>query len=130
MGRWDITGNWIDMKKFVLFFAILISVCFAANAQSCKISGSNDGSSILCTGHYLDGNKVAVTLSNDSESTCANVVVKVKVTYKNGSSKEFEGRGKSCPDQEAIIDVYIETTNGSYEWSKYQVTGVSGNKCN
>ncbi len=108
----------------------MLGISFAANAQSCKISGTNDGSTILCTGQHMEGNKVIVNLSNDSESTCANVTVTVKVTYADKSTKSFEGRGKSCPNQEAAIEVYIDTEKNGKSWTKYEVTGVSGNKCN
>lgn len=112
-------------------FALLTGFCLFANAQSCKISGSSDGSSILCTGQHMEGdNTVVVNLSNDSESTCANVTVVVKVTYEGGSTQEFEGRGKSCPDTEAAIRVYINNQKNGKQWKKYEVTGVSGSKCN
>ncbi|MBP5663566.1 MAG: hypothetical protein J6X16_04765 [Bacteroidales bacterium] len=118
------------MKRLLLLFAIIISFTTAINAQSCKISGSNDGSTIVCTSHHMDGNNVKVTVSNDSESTCANVSIVVKVTYANNTTQEFEGRGKSCPDQEASISVPINTEYNGKEWKKYEVTKISGNKCN
>ena len=118
------------MKKLLLIIVALLGINFAANAQSCKISGTNDGSTILCTGQHMEGNKVIVNLSNDSESTCANVTVTVKVTYANNSTETFEGRGKSCPNQEAAITVYINTEKNGKRWTKYEVTSVSGNKCN
>ena len=118
------------MKKIFLLLVALIGISYVANAQSCKISGTNDGSTILCTDQHLDGNKVVVNLSNDSENTCANVTVTVEVTYENNSTKTFQGRGKSCPNAEAAINVYIETVNNGKNWKKYEVTGVSGNKCN
>ena len=118
------------MKRLFFLIVIIIFFTIIANAQSCKISGSNDGSTILCTGHSLEGNTVTVTVSNDSEKTCANVAVVVKVTYANYTTKEFEGRGKSCPDQEAAISVYINKENNGKEWTKYEVTKISGSKCN
>lgn len=118
------------MKKVLVLLVALLGISFAASAQSCKIQGTNDGSTILCTGHHLDGSIVIVNLSNDSESTCANVTVKVKVTYANNATETFEGRGKSCPDQEATIDVYINLEKNGKEWKKYEVISVSGNKCN
>lgn len=117
------------MKKY-FYILLLVGLCFTVNAQSCKISGSNDGSTIVCTGHSIDGNNITVTLSNDSENTCANVSIIVKVTYANNSTEEFEGRGKSCPDQEAAIRVPIKTEKNGREWTKYEVARVSGSKCN
>lgn len=118
------------MKNLLILIVPLLFFCFSANAQSCKISGSNDGSSILCTGQHMEGNNVIVNLSNDSENTCANVIVVVKVTYEGGATQEFEGRGKSCPNQDAAISVYINTENKGKPYKKYEVTRVSGNKCN
>ena len=129
MGRWDITGKH-EMRQFLLILAIIISFSTTSNSQSCKISGSNDGSTIVCTSHYMDGNNVKVTVSNDSESTCANVSIVVKVTYANNTTQEFEGRGKSCPDQETSISIPINKENNGKEWKKYEVTKISGNKCN
>lgn len=118
------------MKKLLFVLAAMIGISFAANAQSCKISGANDGSTIMCTGEHLESSTVIVNLSNDSENTCANVTVVVEVTYANRSKQRFEGRGKSCPDSEAAIRVPIQLVNKGSDWEKYEVVGVSGNKCN
>lgn len=119
------------MKKTLVLLVALIGISFAVNAQSCKISGSNDGSTIMVTGQHMDGDEVIVNLSNDSESTCANVTVVVEVTYADKSKLSFEGRGKSCPNQEAAISVSINLKNNKgKDWDKYEVKSVSGNKCN
>lgn len=116
------------MKKYFLILVALIGISMAANAQSCKISGTNDGSTIMVTQDRLEGDKVIVNLENDSESTCANVTVTVEVNYNNGKSQSFTGRVKSCPNQSATVTIPIQTKNGSSPMKNYKVT-VSGNKC-
>lgn len=116
------------MKKFFLFLVALIGTCVATNAQSCKISGTNDGSTIMVTQDRLEGDNVIVNLDNDSESTCANVTVTVTVSYNNGTSKSFEGRVKSCPNQSSSVAIPIQKQNGSSKMKNYKVS-VSGNKC-
>lgn len=37
------------MKKVILFLVAILGISFAANAQSCKISGANDGSTVMVT---------------------------------------------------------------------------------
>ena len=76
------------MKKVLLMMFALICFGATAKAQVCKISGANDGSTIMCTGEHLENDKVIVNLSNDSENTCANVTVIVEVTYSNNSMNE------------------------------------------
>ncbi|MBQ2188148.1 MAG: hypothetical protein II401_06275 [Bacteroidales bacterium] len=116
------------MKKYFLILVALIGISMAANAQSCKISGTNDGSTIMVTQDRLEGDQVVVTLENDSESTCANVTVTVQVSYNNGTSKSFEGRVKSCPNQSSSVTIPIQKQNGSSKMKNYKVT-VSGSKC-
>lgn len=117
-----------EMKKIFLILVALMGISMAANAQSCKISGTNDGSTIMVTQDRLEGDKVIVNLENDSESTCANVTVTVEVYYNNGKSQSFTGRVKSCPNQSATVTIPIQTKNVSSPMKNYKVT-VSGSKC-
>ena len=109
-------------------------ICFGvtANAQSCKISGANDGSTVMVTNDYQDGSKIVVNLENDSNETCANVTVEVVVSYAGGNSKTYTGRGKSCPGSTCKIEIPIqENYNGksNYPIKGYTVQKVSGTKC-
>jgi hypothetical protein len=107
------------MKKLFLLFVALVGISFAVNAQSCEIKGADDGSTVMVTSHFIDGEKIVVVLGNDSEKTCANVTVKV-----TANGKEFEGYGKSCPGS-TRIDITIGEPIKSYKVEK-----VSGTKCN
>lgn len=124
------------MKKILLLLVAFLGISYAANAQSCTISGLNDGSTIQVTNHWLEGDKVCVNLSNDSDHTCANVTVVVEVTYKNGGNTKtetFQNIGKSCPQSDAKVEVKINTVwsgNNNYKLQKYEVKSVSGSKCN
>lgn len=118
------------MKKVFLLVFTLICFGISSNAQSCKISGANDGSTIMVTNDYQEGNKIVVNLDNDSESTCANVTVEVEITYTQSTCKEtYTGRGKSCPDSSCRIEIPINLTKGTKKMSEYKVKKVSGNKC-
>lgn len=112
---------------------MFVLICFSvsANAQSCKISGADDGSTVMVTNDWKDGNTINVNLSNDSEKICANVTVKVKVTYAGSNHyKTYEGHGKSCPNQDCKIEIPISENINGYDYRSYEVISVSGNKCN
>ena len=120
------------MKKVLLIMFALICFGMTAKAQSCKISGASDGSTVMVSNDYQDGNKVVVNLDNDSENTCANVTVEVEVSYAGGNSKTYSGRGKSCPSSTCRIEIPIqENYNGQshYPMKGYKVRKVSGTKC-
>lgn len=108
------------MKKLFVLLVALLGIGFAAKAQSCEIKGADDGSTIMVTSDFIEGEKVVVLLGNDSEKTCANVTVVVTV---NGKKEEYKGYGKSCPGT-TRIEVQIGEPIKSYE-----VKTVSGNKC-
>lgn len=120
------------MKKILVLLMALIGISFAANAQSCKISGASDGSTVMVTNDYQEGNKVVVNLENDSEGTCANVTVEVIVSYAGGKSQTYTGRGKSCPGSSCKIEIPVQSNyngNSSYPLKGYKVQKVSGTKC-
>lgn len=120
------------MKKVLALLVALIGISFAANAQSCKISGASDGSTVMVTNDYQEGNKVVVNLENDSAETCANVTVEVNVSYKGDKSQTFTGRGKSCPGSSCKIEIPIQINyngNSHYPLKGYKVQKVSGTKC-
>ncbi len=124
---------------------VLVGGCHATSAQSCQIKGATDGSSVMVTNHWESGSSVFVNLENDSEKTCANVVVKVQVKYvysgnhivggPGPKTKIFEGKGTSCPNGSCKIEVPILLDfkdGGDYFVKKgdYEIIGISGNKCN
>ena len=120
------------MKKVLLMMFALICFGMTANAQSCKISGASDGSTVMVTNDYQDGSKVVVNLENDSNETCANVTVEVVVSYLGGFSKTYTGRGKSCPGSTCKIEIPIQEKyngNSTYSLKEYKVQKVSGTKC-
>lgn len=118
------------MKKLFLIMFALICFGATANAQSCKISGASDGSTVMVANDYLDGNKIVINLENDSEKTCANVTVEVEVTYTYSHIKEtYTGRGKSCPGSTCKIEIPVSPTKGNNKLTDYKVKGVSGTKC-
>lgn len=117
------------MKKVLFIMFALICFSVSANAQSCKISGAGDGSTVMVTQDYQEGNKIIVNLENDSETTCANVTVEVEITYGTNTVKTYTGRGKSCPNSSCKIEIPFPEKSGSLNMSKYSVIKVSGTKC-
>ena len=118
------------MKKILFILVALLGITFTTNAQSCKISGASDGSTVMVANDYLDGNKIVINLENDSEKTCANVTVEVEVTYTYSHIKEtYTGRGKSCPGSTCKIEIPVSPTKGNNKLTDYKVKGVSGTKC-
>jgi hypothetical protein len=132
------------MKKILVLLIVLMGISYAANAQSCKIRGADDGSTVMVTNHWLDGSKVFVNLENDSEKTCANVTVKVEIKYvyrgnhvvggPGPKTKAYEGYGTSCPNGTCKVEIPILLDINEYgdcfEMREYKVLSVSGNKCN
>lgn len=119
------------MKRVLLLMFALICFGVTANAQSCKINGTDDGSTIMVTNAWKDGSTINVNLSNDSEKTCANVTVEVDVTYEGSNNiKTYKGYGKSCPNQDCKIEIPISDEIRGLKYRNYKVTSVSGNKCN
>jgi hypothetical protein len=114
------------MKKVLLLMFALICFSATATAQSCKISGANDGSTIMVTNDYQDGSQIVVNLENDSERTCANVTVEVEVSYYHARNQIFTGSDKSCPNATCVIKVEIGNIN---DMKGYKVKKVSGTKC-
>ena len=118
------------MKKVVLILVAMLGISFAVNAQSCKISGSEDGSTVMVTNSFQEGSKIVVNLENDSEKTCANVTVEVEVSYAGNNKKTYTGYGKSCPGSSCKIDIPIDVKVGKNDMKGFSVKKVSGNKCN
>ena len=120
------------MKRVLLMMFALICFGMTANAQSCKISGASDGSTVMVTNDYQDGSKIVVNLENDSNETCANVTVEVVVSYAGSNLKTYTGRGKSCPGSTCKIEIPIQEKyngNTAYPMKGYTVQKVSGTKC-
>lgn len=133
MGRWDITGK-KEMKKLFLMLVVLIGFLFAANAQVCKISGSNDNVEVFnCE---VVANQVWVTVSNDSNDINANVTVTVNVSglKKDGITGDshtttISGKGKSRANQTDIIKIDIPSPYSVCSKTSAKCTGISGSKC-
>lgn len=97
-----------------------------ANAQVCKVSGTNDNVEVFsCV--LSDGN-VVVTLSNDSKDIKANVTVKVEVLYGGYFAETFEGKVMSCPGS-TELKIPIKPKVKGYTPSSVKVTSISGTKC-
>lgn len=118
------------MKKFLsnlmLVFCLLL-IGGKTNAQVCKISGSNDNIEVF--GCQLNGDKVTVTLSNDSNDIKANVTVTVEVKYSSSITRTYTGKVLSKPGTSTTLDINIDGKVGNYTAKSATVTSISGSKC-
>lgn len=106
-------------------FSVVAGSIDSSAEQVCKISESNDTVEVFNC--YLDGNKVKVSLSNDSQNIKANVTVTVEVTYGN-SKRSYTGRTLAGPGS-TTLEIPIDPKVGYSEPSSVVVTSISGKKC-
>lgn len=123
------------MKKFLFILVAFLGISYAANAQVCKISGSNDNVEVFSCYPDVANNKIMVTVSNDSQDISANVTVEVKVTgYKDGTSNKsgsFTVTGKCLakPNQTTSLEIRIPNGYKLTDSSNVSCSKISGTKC-
>ena len=118
------------MKKIFFNLILILGLSLIAgnaNAQVCKISGSNDNVEVFSC--QLNGDKVDVTLSNDSNDIKANVTVTVEVKYENGRSKTFSGKVLANPGTSTSLQIPINAKDNNFPAKSVIVTSISGTKC-
>lgn len=98
---------------------------FAETVKTCKISGSNDGATIMASIIEVGDGYVTVEFSNDG-TISANV--RVTVTHK------FTGRTGStgaivAPQQTVVKKIQITTAESSDSIDKFEINALSGNRC-
>ncbi len=112
-----------------------MSFAIGTNAQSCVISGADDGSTVEVKSCYLSGDRVIVNVINDSKDIAANVTVMVEVAYKCGTARRtqnYSGREISLAGVSTKIEIPINKTfssNDCFIADSVIATSVSGNKC-
>lgn len=118
----------VTMKQLLFLVLFLFGVAESSQAQVCKLPNSDDNVEVFSA--TLDGtNKVKVVVSNDSQEVSANVTVKVKVTYGNGVSKEFTGKGLAKPNNSSEILIIIDEKIGGYTPRSVEAISITGTKC-
>ena len=131
-------------KNLVILLVALIGFGFAANAQSCVISGTNN-STVQVQDSYVSGKGPAVVVvSNDDNVNAANVTVTIEVTYscfvpgnsglgRSSYTKTFTGSRRAAALSNTEIRIPLGTwTKGSYtcdEPISVRVISISGQKC-
>ena len=120
------------MKKVV--FVLFVLICFGAtaNAQVCKISGTNDNVEVFGCHTDAENNQVIVTVSNDSNDISDNVTVTVEVKGKadcGSCTTTVEGKGLSKPGQTTQIKIKMPSSFKLTENSRSKCTGIRGSKC-
>ena len=123
------------MKK--LFLAMFALICFGAvaNAQVCKISGSNDSVEVFGCSLDVESRTIFVTVSNDSNDISANVTVSVELTHHRGVNSinnvtdVLQGKGRAEANQSTVIKIQVPSNIYLDSKSTAECKGISGTKC-
>ncbi len=113
----------------------MVCFCLSTKAQSCKISGANDGSTIEIKSCYLNEDKVIVNVINDSKDISANVTVSVIVTYKYSTAtkkQSYSGKEISFAETTTMIEIPIDknySADNRFVATSVEATSVLGEKC-
>jgi len=113
------------MKKFLIMLCAILGFSFAIYADvtnSCKISGSQDGATVIASIIEVGDGYVLVELDNDG-TFAVNVTVKITSSHGNGQ------RGcKVSPQASNTVKVPITNAKASHKIYDYSVK-VSGSRC-
>lgn len=123
------------MKKLLLSLFVVIGILLpiTANAQICRIAGTNDTIELFDSSHA--GNVIKMTFSNDSRSA-ANVSVVITVTYRCNNltiTRTYKKKALIQPLQSTEVSVIIKESiiedNRTYNFESYTVDSITGTKC-
>ncbi|MCM1293541.1 MAG: hypothetical protein NC111_00620 [Bacteroides sp.] len=125
------------MKKVILFFSLVLSLAFFGNASApiCNIAGG-DNSVVYISSSYDGAGAVTVKVSNDSNES-VNIEVSVNVEYQlRNNFKEnrtYTGRALAAPngysDITVAVPAEIKVGNNVYQYNSFDVTSITGRKC-
>lgn len=104
----------------------LTLVTFADTVKTCKISGSSDGATVMASIIEVGDGYVRVELSNDGATT-ANVKVGVQ---KKGQNAAGSTGAMVAPQQSVVKTIRISTAKSSDSINDFDITTLSGNRCN
>lgn len=98
---------------------------FAETVKTCKITGSNDGATVMASIIEVGDGYVKVEFSNDG-TISANVRVTVHhiSTGKTGSTGAIV-----APQQTVVKKIQITTAKSSDSIDEFRITALSGNRC-
>lgn len=98
---------------------------FAETVKTCKITGSNDGATVMASIIEVGDGYVKVEFSNDG-TISANVRVTVidRSTNKTGSTGAIV-----APQQTVVKKIQITTAKSSDSIDEFRITALSGNRC-
>ncbi len=125
----QIPRAWVrKMKKILVMLCAIFGLTlgtFAETVKTCKISGSNDGATIMASVIEVGDGYVEVEFSNDG-TISANVRVTVidRSTNKTGSTGAIV-----APQQTVVKKIQITTAESSDSIDKFEIKALSGNRC-
>ena len=96
---------------------------FAETVKTCKITGSNDGATVMASIIEVGDGYVKVEFSNDG-TISANVRVTVGHDGKTGSTGAIV-----APQQTVVKKIQITTAKSSDSIDEFRITALSGNRC-
>lgn len=114
------------MKKILVMLCAIFGLTlgtFAETVKTCKITGSNDGATIMASIIEVGDGYVKVEFSNDG-TISANVRVTVSHAGKTGSTGAIV-----APQQTVVKKIQITNAKSSDSIDEFTITALSGNRC-
>lgn len=118
------------MKKVlaILLTFIGFSINTMGQTTSCKISGGQDGATVVASIVQVGDGFVQVSLENDG-SFDVNVQIKITDSSKNPHSASGTTSGKAKRDQTTTIKVPVSSAKSGEKTDFYKIS-ISGSRCN
>lgn len=99
---------------------------YADVTKSCKVSGGQDGATVVASVIEVGDGYVLVELNNDGT-----FAVNVKVSVSGPGSGNMNNRGCLVPQQSSkTIKIIMPKAKASDNITSYHVTSISGARCN
>ena len=98
---------------------------FAETVKTCKISGSNDGATIMASIIEVGDGYVKVEFSNDGT-----ISANVRVTVLDVSTNQTRSIGAIvAPQQTVVKKIQISDAKSSRDITEFEIRALSGNRC-
>lgn len=98
---------------------------FAETVKTCKITGSNDGATVMASIIEVGDGYVTVEFSNDGT-----ISANVKVTVRDRSTTQIVSTGAIVASQQTVVKrIRISSAESSRDITEFEITALSGNRC-
>jgi len=97
---------------------------FAETVKTCKITGSNDGATVMASIIEVGDGYVKVEFSNDGT-----ISANVRVTVSHDLGKTGSTGAIVAPQQTVVKKIQITSAKSSDSIDEFRITALSGNRC-